>query len=55
MQVKKKTNEKFKLFTLIGPVANCSFKSECQNSSSTKRGPQIHALALMQEKIKMIK
>jgi hypothetical protein len=34
MQVKKKTKKELKLLTLPGPVANCSFKEECPNSSS---------------------
>jgi hypothetical protein len=48
MQVKKKIKKELKLLTLIGPIANCSFKEECPKFKlSLKRaldsGPSLDA------------
>jgi hypothetical protein len=50
MQVKKKTKKKFKLLTLTGLVASCSFKPECQNASSSYQELHKHFPDLMQVK-----
>jgi hypothetical protein len=55
MQVKKKTKNEFKVLTLKGPVASCSFKPECQNSSSSYRELHKQFPALMQVKKRMKK
>jgi hypothetical protein len=48
----KKNKKEFKLRTLTVLAASCSFKSECQNSSSHYRELQIQAPALIQVKMK---
>jgi hypothetical protein len=55
MQVKKKTKKELKLLTLTGPVANCSFKTECQKSGSSYRKLHKQFPALMQVKKRMKK
>jgi hypothetical protein len=55
MQVKKKTKKEYKLLTLTWPVASCSFKPECQNSSSSDQELHKQFPALMQVKKRMKK
>jgi hypothetical protein len=55
MQVEKKTKKEYKLLTLTGPVASCSFKAECQKSSSSYRELHKQFPALMQVKKRMKK
>jgi hypothetical protein len=55
IQVKKKTEKELKLLTFTGPVASCSFKPECQNSSSSYRELHKQFPALMQVKKRMKK